>query len=385
MMRTRFWKLSSFHRARFHHHQNIFYSSSCSSFPTATSSTCNFLSNRSLLAISGPDSTRYLQGAITRNINSNSSNGFYSVFLNAQGRILHDVFIYPFQEFEGRYKGEPGWLVEVDTKEVESLVKRIKRYRLDSKFEIRAVSQTERSVWVVSSDNIKEDQIEQLFVPNENKNYSEYVIGCVDRRAPGMGYRLLLPGNKKPEPDLVQCNEDYYRVRRYLKGVPEGQTELVKEQALPQESNIDVMGGIDYRKGCYIGQELTIRTHHTGVVRKRILPLQIYGVDEKEPNLLTFSDNINFGAENIPPNTTITRWNGTGRSVGKWLAGIGNIGLGLCRLSNMTEIEVEGEGKSYKMGDEFKVEWESNVGMKTVKVKAFAPLFAKPFLKSDTI
>ena len=49
---------------------------------------------------------------------------------------------------------------------------------------------------------------------------------------------------------------------------PEGQIEIPKETALPLESNIDIMGGIDFRKGCYVGQELTIRTHHTGVVRE---------------------------------------------------------------------------------------------------------------------
>lgn len=349
---------------------------------TIPASGYSLLSNRCLLAISGPDSTQYLQGAITNNINSNSVNGFYSVFLNAQGRILYDVFIYPFKEIEGRYRGEQGWLVEVDAHEVESLIKRIKRYRLDSKFEIRTVPQTERSVWSVWSDRPNEAQITKLLAQSMNKKYPESVIGCVDNRAPDMGYRLLHPGNKKIELDFEQCHENHYRVRRYLRGVPEGQTELIKEQALPQESNIDVMGGIDYRKGCYIGQELTIRTYHTGVVRKRILPLQIYDVGEKEPMNMTYSNKKNFGIENIPSNTSINRWEGTGRSTGKWLAGIGNVGLGLCRLANMSEIQVGGEFKSYKIGDEFKVEWESNMGMKTLKVKAFTPtwpLLSKPF------
>ena len=188
-----------------------------------------------------------------------------------------------------------------------------------------------------------------------------------------MGRRLILDGGKKPEEDVEETNEEVYRVRRYLKGVPEGQDELIREAALPQESNVDFMGGIDYRKGCYVGQELTIRTHHTGVVRKRILPIMLYGKEDKMPETLEYDERKDAGIEGIPRETSIGRSEKRGRSAGKFLTGVGNVGLGLCRLEIMTDVLVQGEAGGYKEGDEFKIEWEGNGVGEMVKVKAFVP------------
>lgn len=65
-----------------------------------------------------------------------------------------------------------------------------------------------------------------------------------------------------------------------LLGVPEGSTEIASGSALPLESCMDYMGGIDFRKGCYVGQELTVRTYHTGQTRKRIMPIRLLPPDE---------------------------------------------------------------------------------------------------------
>jgi len=212
-------------------------------------------------------------------------------------------------------------------------------------------------------------------------------LGLEDHRAPGMGKRLLLPSATKPDVEMEESTEEAYRVRRYLRGVPEGQDELFKEHSLPQESNIDFMGGIDYRKGCYVGQELTIRTHHTGVVRKRVLPVMLYGAEEPEPQKLEYiSDSkglerLGLGdgldASDIPTETNFGRSGKRGRSAGKWLKGVGNLGLGLCRIEIMTDTVVQGGTGGYKEGDEFKLEWEGEgegvEGSKMVKAKAFVP------------
>ena len=84
-----------------------------------------------------------------------------------------------------------------------------------------------------------------------------------------------------------------YTLHRILLGVPEGTQDLTPVHAFPMECNLDVMGGrgflllyhshvinhplfaVDFRKGCYVGQELTVRTYHTGVIRKRIIPVEI--------------------------------------------------------------------------------------------------------------
>ena len=267
------------------------------------------------------------------------------------------------------------------------LAKHIKRYKLRAKFEVRVLDVEERGVWSVWEEGGKDGWTAHSLGGGESTasgtdsgsstssaGEKEGVIGCPDKRAPGMGRRFLLPGDLKPEFDMQETSEDVYRIRRYLKGVAEGQDELVREQALPQESNVDFMGGIDYKKGCYVGQELTIRTHHRGVVRKRILPVMLYGMEESEPTALEYDAGKLLGVEGIPRETGIGRFEKRGRSAGKFLAGVGNVGLGLCRLETMTDVQVQGEAGGYKEGDEFKVEWEGEGGEgKSLKIKAFVP------------
>ena len=284
------------------------------------------------------------------------------------------------------YKGkeEGGWLIEVDAEEVERLAKHIKRYRLRSKFDVRVLGEGERGVWSVWREDGSESwtaySLSSSATMATSTSPSSQEISCPDSRAPGMGRRILLPGDQKPEADaeMEESDELTYRIRRYMKGVPEGQGELLREAALPQESNIDFMGGIDYRKGCYVGQELTIRTHHTGVVRKRVLPCMLYGEGENMPEEMEYREGEVRGAgvdaSAIPRETSIGRVEKRGRSAGKWLAGVGNIGLGLCRLEIMTGLQVGGEVGGYSAGDEFKLEWkvEGEEG-RMAKVKAFVP------------
>lgn len=287
--------------------------------------------------------------------------------------MLNDVFIYP--------RGGPAddqWLIEVDSAEAEKLFKHIKRYKLRAKFNVRLVEESELNVWSVWQGRDGQGTSSGTgWTPHtmgENVAHDAQEIGCMDTRAPGMGRRLILTGDKTPtlDFDAEEAPEDAYRMRRYLKGVPEGQSEILRETALPQESNIDFMGGIDYRKGCYVGQELTIRTHHTGVVRKRILPVVLYGENEDIPTGLEYKPDS--AIETPPAETSISRFNKKGRSAGKWITGVGNIGLGLCRLEIMTNTVVQGEAGGYKEGDEFKMDWtDGNGEAKAVKVKAFVP------------
>ncbi|KAG9247284.1 hypothetical protein BJ878DRAFT_493440 [Calycina marina] len=333
--------------------------------PPPPPSAISLLSSRRLISLRGPDATKYLQGVITANLSPSTprGSGFYAAFLNAQGRVLNDVFIY-----SEMVDGERGWLIEVDAEEAERLAKHIKRYRLRAKFDVRLVDEGERAVWSVWRG--------EGWTKHSLGSGKERGVGCEDSRAPGMGRRLILPAGAKPEEEMEEVNESTYRVRRYLKGVAEGQDEIVRETALPQQSNIDLMGGIDYRKGCYVGQELTIRTHHTGVVRKRILPVMLYRGDESIPTTLEYLPEKDLGIQDIPAGTNIARLEKSRRNTGNWLAGMGNIGLGLCRLEVMTDVNSGGELSAYKEGSEFKLEWglEEQV-LQMARVKAFVPLW----------
>lgn len=257
-------------------------------------------------------------------------------------------------------------MIEVDANEVDALAKHLKRYKLRAKVGIRVLEDGEWSVWSAWGSNAQDHAVISG-------------IGCLDKRAPDMGYRAVLPGSEKISDFDEEVAVESYDLRRIMMAVAEGQGEILKETALPQESNIDYMGGIDFRKGCYVGQELTIRTHHTGVVRKRILPVQIFDPGEsfKEMNDVTYDQDSQLVSP--PKGANISRTDKKGRSAGRWLGGVGNVGLALCRLEVMTDTVLTGEGSQWSPDHEFKVAWEPEEGREggEVKIKAFVPSWHK--------
>lgn len=191
-----------------------------------------------------------------------------------------------------------------------------------------------------------------------------------------------------------ESREEYhwedYMIHRMLNGHAEGPVEIVSEHALPQESNLDFYGGIDFKKGCYLGQELTIRTHHTGVVRKRILPVQLYTDNEPIPEDQNRPLYNPLASLPQPPHeANIAKCGGrgrSGRSTGKWLGGYGNVGLALCRLEAMTDISLTAEASQFDpTADEFEVSWQDGTSNenKSVKVNAFVPSWLRQALEQS--
>lgn len=140
-----------------------------------------------------------------------------------------------------------------------------------------------------------------------------------DPRTARMGWRLL---TREQGPAPVHGGRlgdlrDYHR-HRYRQGVPEGVRDLPPGVALPLESNLAFMNGVSFTKGCYIGQELTARTHHMGVIRKRLFPVQLSGP-------------VPEGA--IAPGAPVLTE--SGQAAGKYRAGQGDVGLALLRTEKI--------------------------------------------------
>ena len=343
------------------------------------------LPSRSLIEV-GPnadDARTFIHGLVTADTKSMhyTSSSYYTAFLNAAGRVLDDVFVYPppsnFEPGSGGLRGqdEPNqYLIEVDTERANALIKHLKKHKLRRKLNIRQLDVEEGPVYSIWTDELNIDPFATLKPILEP-------LRCwkLDQR-PNMGARCILRPKAEMEQYFGPPNASFedYKVHRMVNGVAEGSAEIVPATALPQESNIDLFGGIDFRKGCYLGQELTIRTHHTGVVRKRILPLHLYGTDSpfsagcQEPNL-----DPTFSVSLPPPGSDIVKVSARkGRSVGKWLGGVGNIGLALCRLEMITDIRLTEESAPYDPDQEFKVIWNGNAEnepSKEVKIKPFVP------------
>jgi len=299
------------------------------------------LSTRRLLQLDGPDAQKFLHALTTGNITSLSpSNGTYTSFLTPQGRILFDTFI---------YRPTPAtFLIDTDASLLPALEAHLKRYKLRSKFSLRRVE--ELSVWSSWGSHPLSSE-----------------LSIVDPRAPGLGSRHVVTSTPS-----ASVGEEEFRLRRYLHGVAEGAGEIPTGAALPMEYNLDFFGAVDFHKGCYVGQELTIRTKHTGVVRKRVLPVMVY--KGEEPRRLEYKPEEVPHPHPFEGGMGIKKIGGK-RPVGKWIGGVGNVGLAVCRLEAMTAVRLGGEAEltGWQEGDEFTIDGAED----GVRVKAFLPEWMK--------
>ncbi|CAE7093006.1 unnamed protein product [Rhizoctonia solani] len=280
-----------------------------------------------------------------------------------QGRVLYDVFIYPHT-----VEGRPGYLIDYDNRPSDStpILSLLKRHVLRSKVRIRDASD-EWKVWGVW-DSIPQEgsfpairewrtgrsgAVEPLYAEDEHRLGHEYpqgTIGTRDLRAPGMGDRLLVRAGDKPSVTCdVARDETQFTLHRILHGVPEGRDDIVPHQAFPMDSNMDLMGGLDFRKGCYVGQELTVRTYHTGVIRKRTMPVSlalapspktIQNPLEPNPSIPTLPVQTSIQAERLAGSLSTNSNRPTRpRGTGTLLSNVHGVGLALLRLEHVEGVE----------------------------------------------
>ncbi|KAM4728442.1 putative transferase CAF17 homolog, mitochondrial [Anableps anableps] len=277
---------------------------------------CYHLPHRTLLKIQGQDTSPFLQGIITNDMRLLEEPGcavMYSHMLNVQGRTLYDILLYSLKETEGGH----GVFLECDSMVENSILKHLKIYKIRRKLSISLCP--ELSVWAVLSRQSSPDQ--EASKP-ELSAPEKAVVWEADPRTLQMGWRLVLQSHVDPLEIIASCQkgdtEDYHR-HRYSIGLPEGVDDLPPGVALPLESNLVYMHGISFSKGCYIGQELTARTHHTGVIRKRLMPVR-------------FSSPLQQVEEGAALQTQ------SGKPAGKHRSGVGELGLGLIRTAHAKEV-----------------------------------------------
>lgn len=323
-----------------------------------------------------------MQGLVSGNIKPELRSGLYTAFLNAQGRVISDAFIYSTLGSNWHKSSnadeEQGYLVEVDSEQAPGLFKHLKKHKLRSKFKLRLLEEGELDTWSVW----KEDE---RWTAHTRTDGEDSMLALTDSRAPGMGRRLLLSPSDATSgvssyEDVAEAPVSAYTIRRYLRGVPEGHIEIPTDESLPMNCNIDLMGGIDFKKGCYVGQELTIRTHHTGVVRRRILPISLYQSGQQPPRTLEYDPSLSIPA--VQHGVDTRRDDARKRPTGKLVISIGNIGLAMCRLEQMSDLKVSGEGSSFSPGDQFMVQTGDD---QQVRLKAFVPDWVRGQIREPKI
>jgi len=301
---------------------------------TATPPSYVPLAGRGVLRLSGPDRDSFLQGLISQDVRRLADGeALYGCLLTPQGKFLHDFFLLP-------EAGGESWLIEMDAGRLPDLKKRLDIYRLRADVSLADVSAAHTVFALLPAETPEEEAPEEsaaatalaaaLDLPARRGARSERAGGTIfmDPRLLALGARAVLPAAAAADPPfaamgLVPGTEEALDRRRLTLGVPDGAQDLAPERATLIESNMNELGAIDWEKGCYMGQELTARTHYRGLDKKRLLPVCFDGPAPAPDSRITDSD---------------------GRPVGEMRGGMAGRGLALLRLDRLRAARAEGRG-----------------------------------------
>ena len=227
------------------------------------------LDDRGILAVSGPDRRPFLQGLVSNDVDKvGPTTARYAALLTAQGKYLHDFMMID--------AGESIWL-DAEAARRGDLKRRVSMYRLRAK-----VTLDERSDLAVAAV-FGTDATAALGLPSEPGAARAFGTGVafVDPRLPALGARAILPRDEAKalfaDAGISEAEFDGYDRRRLSLGIPDGTRDLVPEKTILLEAGFDELNGVDWQKGCYIGQELTARTKYRGLVKRRLMPVRIEG------------------------------------------------------------------------------------------------------------
>ena len=239
------------------------------------------LEDRGLISITGNDAKEYLQNIITNDINKvDQSNSIFSALLSPQGKYLHEFFV---------ISSNNGYFLDCTNKSKEDLIGNLSRYKLRSKVEIKDFS-SDFVVGVLSSEKFKEIQ-------SENNKLTDTIFYrespfFIDPRKNELGARILSSLEKLhltiKKLNLKIVDSSIYFEKAHSLGVPEKGLINLKEQLFGLEANFEELNAIDFKKGCYVGQENTARMKLKNKLRKRLLAIKTDGDVE-------VGEDLNFG------------------------------------------------------------------------------------------
>ena len=233
------------------------------------------LPGRAILSVQGPEAGHFLHNLLTSDIDHlGPGQAAYAALLTPQGKILFDMIVVAHDD---------GYLIDCAAGQRADLMKRLSMYKLRAKVEITA-----RDDLAVGVSPVE--------VPGSYR----------DPRSEAIGWRMI--GAPEGEAEV-------YDAARISGGLADSAADLGSGEFFPHEANLDQLGGVNFRKGCYVGQEVVSRMEHRGLARSRILPVVLDGA--------------------APPKGTDIR--SGDKQVGTLLSSSGSKALALIRLDRLAE------------------------------------------------
>ena len=227
------------------------------------------LEDRGILAVSGPDRAGFLQGLVSNDVEKIAADrAIYAALLTAQGKYLHDFIMVA--------AGEAIWL-DAEAGRLADLRRRLSMYRLRAKVTLDELP--DLALAAVFGDGV----CGVLDLPEQPGAARPFAggVALVDPRLMALGARVILPREEIRETliaaGIAEADFAAYDRHRLALGIPDGSRDLIVEKSILLESGFDELNGVDWQKGCYIGQELTARTKYRGLIKKRLFPVRIDG------------------------------------------------------------------------------------------------------------
>ena len=229
------------------------------------------LDDRGVVSVDGPEAGPFLQGLISNDIERvTDSRGIYAALLTPQGKFLHDFFV---------LRQEDGYLLDCEGPRVGDLGGRLVAYRLRADIEL--------------ADATEDYQVVALFGGGDDGGAFDLAPGegsaapCEDGtvmrdpRSVALGLRAVLPRDADlsflERAGFAKGHVADYERHRIAHGAPDGSRDMEVGRATLMECGFEALNGVDFEKGCYVGQELTARTKHRGLVRRQLAPVALEG------------------------------------------------------------------------------------------------------------
>lgn len=249
------------------------------------------LKERAVARIAGADATHFLDNLLTARTPA-PGQARYAALLAPQGKIVADMIM---------LATEGGFRLDIPRPVATDLLKRLQLYRLRAKVEIGLLDDLAVAVaWGGASPLVD-------------------TLAYDDPRLPALGRRFLLPAAEAAQ--IAMVPEAEWHTHRIALGVPEGGQDFLYGDAFPHEADMDQLGGIDFDKGCYVGQEIVSRMQHRGTARTRIIPFALCGPAPAEGTPITAG----------------------GKSIGRIGSGVNGRALALVRLDRLEEARADGK------------------------------------------
>ena len=226
------------------------------------------IEDRGLISVFGEDAANFLQNIITNDVKKVSiTQTIFSGIFTPQGKYLYEFFV---------IKSKNGFYIDCDSEILSELLDYLKKYKLRSKVEFKDLS-SEYVIGIISNDKFKE--IQKLKGKSSQTVHYKSNPCFKDTRSNSLGARMLSPIRELhfiiKELSLKITNQENYFRNAYENGIPTRGLKNLQNNLFGLEANFEQLSAIDFKKGCYIGQENTARMKLKNKLRKKLVQIKV--------------------------------------------------------------------------------------------------------------